>query len=100
MTNVTEAKLAREAGICYATLALVTDYDCWLVEEEPVTLEAVLQIMGENVEKAQNAIKTLVTELADEPGCACGSAASTAIVTDKKLIPEKLRKELSILFEI
>lgn len=100
MTNVTEAKLAREAGICYATLALVTDYDCWLEEEEPVTLEAVLQIMGENVEKAQTAIKALVTELSDEPGCACASAATTAIVTDKKLIPEKLRKELSILFEI
>jgi 5'-methylthioadenosine phosphorylase len=100
MTNVTEAKLAREAGICYATLALVTDYDCWLEEEEPVTLEAVLQIMGENVEKAQTAIKALVTELSDEPNCACASAATTAIVTDKKLIPEKLRKELSILFEI
>ncbi len=100
MTNVTEAKLAREAGICYATLALVTDYDCWLVEEEPVTLEAVLQIMGENVENAQVAIKALVTELTDKPGCACASAAATAIVTDKKLIPEKLRKELSILFEI
>jgi 5'-methylthioadenosine phosphorylase len=100
MTNVTEAKLAREAGICYATLALVTDYDCWLEEEEPVTLEAVLKIMGENVEKAQTAIKAMVTQLQDKRTCSCGSAASTAVVTDKKLIPEKLRQDLSILFEI
>ena len=100
MTNVTEAKLAREAGICYATLALVTDYDCWLVEEEPVTLEAVLKIMGENVENAQTAIKTLVTELTDKPDCSCSTAATHAVVTDKKLIPEKLRQDLSILFEI
>lgn len=100
MTNVTEAKLAREAGLCYATLALVTDFDCWLVEEEPVTLEAVLQIMGENVEKAQIAVKELVSSLAGSPSCSCSSAASTAIVTDKKLIPEKLKKDLSILFEM
>jgi 5'-methylthioadenosine phosphorylase len=100
MTNVTEAKLAREAGICYSTLALVTDYDCWLVEEEPVTLEAVLKIMGENVENAQIAIKALVTELPEKPSCFCSSAATHAVVTDKKLIPEKLRQDLSILFEI
>jgi 5'-methylthioadenosine phosphorylase len=100
MTNVTEAKLAREAGICYATLALVTDYDCWLEEEEPVTLEAVLQIMGENVEKAQTAIKTLAPQLSEKRSCSCGSAAATAIVTDKKMIPEKLREDLSILFEM
>ncbi|GJL78371.1 MAG: S-methyl-5'-thioadenosine phosphorylase [Nitrospinaceae bacterium] len=100
MTNVTEAKLAREAGMCYATLALVTDYDCWLVEEEPVTLEAILQIMGENVEKAQIAVKELVAGFSGQPGCACASAAATAIVTDKKLIPARLKKDLSILFEI
>jgi 5'-methylthioadenosine phosphorylase len=100
MTNVTEAKLAREAGLCYATLALVTDFDCWLVEEEPVTLEAVLQIMGENVEKAQVAVKELVAGLTGAPSCSCASAAANAIVTDKKLIPEKLKKDLSILFEM
>ena len=100
MTNVTEAKLAREAGICYATLALITDYDCWLVEEEPVTLEAVLQIMGQNVDKAQIAIKKLIISLSDPRGCSCASAAANAIVTDKKLIPDKLKKDLSILFEM
>ena len=100
MTCMPEAKLAREAELCYALIALPTDYDCWLVEEEPVTLEAVLKIMGENVENAQTAIKTLVTQLADKRSCACGSAAANAIVTDKKLIPEKLRQDLSILFEM
>ncbi len=98
MTNVTEAKLAREAGICYSTLALVTDYDCWLVEEEPVTLEAVLQIMGENVERAQGVVKDLVTRLDKKRSCQCGAAAETAIVTDPKIIPQKLKDELSTLF--
>ena len=65
-----------------------------------MTLEAVLKIMGENVENAQVAIKALVTELTEKPCCSCGSAATHAVVTDKKLIPEKLRQDLSILFEI
>jgi 5'-methylthioadenosine phosphorylase len=98
MTNVTEAKLAREAGICYATLALVTDYDCWKVEEEAVTLEAVLEIMHKNVERAQTVIKTLAPRLTGERTCSCGSAALNAIVTDRNLIPENLKKDLSILF--
>ena len=98
MTNVTEAKLAREAGICYATLALVTDYDCWKVEEEAVTLEAVLEIMHKNVERAQAVIKTLAPRLTGERTCSCGSAALNAIVTDRNLIPENLKKDLSILF--
>ena len=98
MTNVTEAKLAREAGICYATLALVTDYDCWKVEEEAVTLEAVLEIMHKNVERAQAVIKTLAPRLTGERTCSCGSAALNAIVTARNLIPENLKKDLSILF--
>ena len=98
MTIVTEAKLAREAGICYATLSLVTDYDCWKVEEEAVTLEGVLEIMHKNVERAQAVIKTLASRLTGERTCSCGSAALNAIVTDRNLIPENLKKDLSILF--
>jgi 5'-methylthioadenosine phosphorylase len=98
MTNVTEAKLAREAGICYATLALVTDYDCWKEEEEPVTLEAVLSIMHKNVETAQKVLKKLAFEFKDERSCECGSAAKNAIVTDSKRISVQLKDELSILF--
>ena len=98
MTNATEAKLAREAGICYATLALVTDYDCWKEEEEPVTVEAVLAIMHKNVETAQKVLKELAFEFKGKRSCDCGSAAQNAVVTDSKSIPAQLKDELSILF--
>jgi len=98
MTNVTEAKLAREAGLCYVTIALATDYDCWHLEEEPVTLEAVLEIMHNNVELAQKILKHLVNQPILNRSCSCGDAAKTAIVTDRKLIPDKLKKDLEILF--
>ncbi len=98
MTNVTEAKLAREAGICYATLALVTDYDCWKEEEEPVTLEAVLEIMHKNVEMAQKVLKELTPEIKGERACACGTAAKYAVVTDSIKTPVQLKDDLSILF--
>lgn len=98
MTNVTEAKLAREAGICYVTIALATDYDCWHEEEEPVTLEAVLEIMHKNVELAQAILKEIVKNPVLKRSCTCGDAAKTAIVTDRKRIPDALKKDLNILF--
>jgi len=98
MTNVTEAKLAREAGICYVTIALATDYDCWHEEEEAVTLEAVLEIMHQNVELAQTILKEIVKTPVLKRSCTCGEAAKNAIVTDRKLIPEPLKKDLEILF--
>ena len=98
MTNVTEAKLAREAGICYSTLALVTDFDCWHIDEEPVTLEAVLEIMHENVEQAQKVIKELIPMLGSIEPCSCCDAAKFAVVTVPEKIPQKLKDELSILF--
>ena len=98
MTNVTEAKLAREAGLCYSTLALVTDFDCWHIEEEPVTLEAVLEIMHKNVEQAQKVLKELIPLLGSIKPCSCREAAKFAVVTDPKKIPQKLKDELSILF--
>ena len=98
MTNATEAKLAREASICYATLALVTDYDCWKKEEEPVTVGAVLAIMHKNVETAQKVLKKLASAFKDRRSCDCGSAAKNAVVTDPKSIPDQLKVELSILF--
>lgn len=99
MTNVTEAKLAREAGICYSTLALVTDYDCWHIEEEAVTVEAVLEIMHQNVEKAQLALKEFASQLDRNHSCQCASAAKYAIITNNDLIPVELKEKLSILFE-
>jgi len=98
MTNVTEAKLAREAGLCYSTLALVTDFDCWHIEEEPVTLEAVLEIMHNNVERAQKVITELVSMLDNIGPCVCADASKHAVVTDPKSIPEKFKEDLSILF--
>ncbi len=98
MTNVTEAKLAREAGLCYSTLALVTDFDCWHVEEEPVTLEAVLEIMHKNVEQAQKVLRELLPMLEGIEPCSCRDAAKFAVVTDSEKIPPALRDELSILF--
>ncbi|MEK9630039.1 MAG: S-methyl-5'-thioadenosine phosphorylase [Nitrospinota bacterium] len=98
MTNVTEAKLAREAGMCYSTLALVTDYDCWHIEEEPVTLEAVLEIMHQNVERAQKVINELVPMLDNVDSCCCADAAKQAVVTDPSKIQANLKNDLSILF--
>ena len=98
MTNVTEAKLAREAGLCYSTLALVTDYDCWHIEEEPVTLEAVLKIMHQNVERAKQVINELIPLMDSVEPCCCADAAKQAVVTESAKIPEKLKKDLSILF--
>ncbi|MZG29602.1 MAG: S-methyl-5'-thioadenosine phosphorylase [Nitrospinae bacterium] len=98
MTNVTEAKLAREAGICYSTLALVTDFDCWHIEEEPVTLEAVLEIMHKNVEQAQKVLKELIPMLGTIEPCSCCDAAKFAVVTDPEKIPQNLKENLSILF--
>ena len=99
MTNVTEAKLAREAGLCYATLALVTDYDCWHIEEEPVTLDAVLKIMHQNVKRAKKVISELVPLMDNVEPCCCAEAAKQAVVTEPVKVPEKLKKDLSILFD-
>ena len=98
MTNVTEAKLAREAGLCYSTLALVTDFDCWHIDEEPVTLEAVLEIMHNNVERAQLVLRTLTSMLENIKPCSCCDAAKFAVVTDPEKISPVLQSELSILF--
>jgi len=98
MTNLTEAKLAREAGICYVTIALATDYDCWHEEEEAVTLEAVLEIMHKNVELAQSILKEIVKKPVLKRSCACGDAAKNAVVTDRKLIPDSVKKDLEIIF--
>ncbi len=90
--------MAREAGICYSTLALVTDFDCWHVDEEPVTLEAILEIMHKNVEQAQKVIRELIPMLGTIKLCSCCDAAKFAVVTAPEKIPQKLKDELSILF--
>ncbi|HEX8173706.1 MAG TPA: S-methyl-5'-thioadenosine phosphorylase [Pyrinomonadaceae bacterium] len=95
MTNLQEAKLAREAEICYATLALVTDYDCWHEEHDAVTVETVIDNLNKNVRNAQIIMKESVRELAARPrGCKCGSALKNAIFTAPDLWPEETRRRL------
>lgn len=94
MTNIPEARLAREAEICYGTVALATDYDCWHDGHDDVTVEAVLAIIKQNVTMARNIIKHAVCALSAEPGCECAEALKFAIMTDRSLIPEQTRNDL------
>jgi 5'-methylthioadenosine phosphorylase len=89
MTNVTEAKLAREAEICYATLALVTDYDCWHQEMESVTVEGVLEILHKNVALSQRIIRNAVPQIDSFRGCACATALQNAVITAPDAIPAR-----------
>lgn len=95
MTNLQEAKLCREAEICYATLALVTDYDVWHETEEDVSVEAVVAILKQNAETAKAIIKTTVASFpAAREGCMCGSAMRDAIITARDAIPADTRERL------
>jgi 5'-methylthioadenosine phosphorylase len=95
MTNLQEAKLAREAEICYATLALVTDYDCWHPGHDAVTAESVIEYLNKNVRNAQLIMKEAVRQLSDkERGCNCASALKNAIFTAPNLWPAETRKKL------
>lgn len=95
MTNLQEAKLAREAEICYATLALVTDYDCWHEAHDAVSVETVIEYLNQNVRNAQIIMRETVKRLADNPReCACGSALKNAIFTAPNLWPEETKKSL------
>lgn len=98
MTNVPESQLAREAEICYSTIALSTDYDCWHEEEEDVTVEAVLEVIKKNVATAKEIIKETVKNISNDRSCPCATAAKYAIMTDKSLIPAKTKENLDIIF--
>ena len=97
MTNLTEAKLAREAEICYSTMAMITDYDCWHPDHSSVTLEEIISNLNRNAENAQNAIREAVRNMPAERGCKCGRALAHAIITDPALIPAATRKRLSLI---
>ena len=98
MTNLQEAKLAREAEICYSTLAMATDYDCWHVGEEAVTLEMIIGNLNKNAETAKRILKAAIQKIEQKRSCACATAVQNAIVTNKDLIPENTKKKLDILF--
>ena len=97
MTNMPEAKLAREAELCYATLALATDYDCWHETEEDVSIEAILAIIRRNVENSKRIIRDVARRLPGKGGCGCGDALRYAIITDRKAIPAAARRRLALL---
>jgi len=97
MTNLQEAKLAREAEICYVTVAMVTDYDCWHEEHDAVTVTDILANLSKN---ADNACKVVAASVAGMPAsreCKCGAALAHALITDRKAIPEATRKKLELL---
>ncbi|HEX2931752.1 MAG TPA: S-methyl-5'-thioadenosine phosphorylase [Candidatus Binatia bacterium] len=94
MTNLQEAKLAREAEICFGTLALATDYDCWNEDAGDVEIDHVLAVLQQNVQLAQKTIRAAVKLLAGRRACACASALKDAIITERSRIPKKLRAEL------
>jgi 5'-methylthioadenosine phosphorylase len=96
MTNLTEAKLAREAEICYATMALVTDYDCWHPEHDDVDIEQILGYLRANVATAQTILRTSIRAAAQRPrDCGCAKALQFAILTDRGAIPPRVKDDLA-----
>jgi 5'-methylthioadenosine phosphorylase len=94
MTNLTEAKLAREAEICYGIIALSTDYDCWHDSHDDVTVEAIIQIIHQNVAMAKTIIRNAVSEIGGARICPCASAMQYAVITDRSVIPEATKRKL------
>lgn len=97
MTNAPEAKLAREAEICYATLAMVTDYDCWHEEEGEVSVDAVLEALRANAETARDVVRRALRALPPPAGSDCADALATALITDPAVVPEATLERLDLL---
>ena len=99
MTNLQEAKLAREAEICYVTIAMVTDYDCWHPDHDAVTVNEIITHLVKNAENACKVVAQAVAKIPAARSCQCGSALSHAIITDRKMVPEATRRKLGILID-
>ncbi len=100
MTNMAEARLAREAEICYSTLAMITDYDCWRMHEEDastVTIDLIIQNLNKNAETAKKLIKKALSKIPERRDCTCKDALKFAIITKKDLMPDKRRRDLNII---
>jgi len=95
MTNVTEAKLAREAELCYGTIAMITDYDCWHPEHESVTATQIIATLNQNAENAQKVLRAAVRDMPAARSCKCGAALKHALITDLKLVPPATKKRLA-----
>jgi 5'-methylthioadenosine phosphorylase len=99
MTNLQEAKLAREAEICYVTIAMVTDYDCWHPDHDAVTVNEIIANLVKNAENACKVVAQAVAKIPAARSCQCGAALSHAIITDRKMVPEATRRKLGILID-
>jgi 5'-methylthioadenosine phosphorylase len=97
MTNLQEAKLAREAEICYVTVAMVTDYDCWHEAHEAVTVDQIIQTLMQNADNAKRLVKKVAGHMPEVRTCTCGSALRHAILTDKTMIPVEVKDKLGLL---
>ena len=97
MTNLQEAKLAREAELCYATIAMVTDYDCWHDSHDSVTVDQIVAVLHQNAENACNVVREAVGAMPKERGCNCGSALATAILTSRDAVPAATREKLKLI---
>jgi 5'-methylthioadenosine phosphorylase len=97
MTNLQEAKLAREAEICYVTIAMVTDYDCWHPEHDAVTVSEIIANLTKNAQNAAKVVATAVARMPAERACKCGSALKHAIITDPAAVPAKVKDKLELL---
>jgi 5'-methylthioadenosine phosphorylase len=97
MTNLQEAKLAREAEICYVTVAMVTDYDCWHPDHDAVTVNEIIAHLIKNAENAAKLVAEVVAKMPENRTCRCGSALAHAIITDRKMVPEATRKKLDLI---
>jgi 5'-methylthioadenosine phosphorylase len=97
MTNLQEAKLAREAEICYATMAMVTDYDCWREGHDDVTVEQIVAVLNQNAENAAKVVRAAVAAMPKERTCACATALQYAILTNPAAIPAETRERLDLL---
>jgi 5'-methylthioadenosine phosphorylase len=95
MTNLTEAKLAREAEICYATIAMITDYDCWHPDHESVTAAQIIATLNQNAENAQKVLRRAVREIPGTRTCKCGAALQHSLVTNMKIVPRATKKRLA-----
>jgi 5'-methylthioadenosine phosphorylase len=97
MTNLQEAKLAREAELCYVTVAMVTDYDCWHPHHDSVTVDQIVAVLVRNAENAAKVIRETVAAMPPARSCKCGSALAHAILTDKKTISAATKKQLKLI---
>jgi 5'-methylthioadenosine phosphorylase len=97
MTNLQEAKLAREAELCYVTVAMVTDYDCWHPHHDSVTVDQIVAVLLKNAENACNVVREAVAAMPKLRTCNCGSALAHAIVTDRAKIPTATREKLKLI---